>query len=130
MWRGALRAREQAEVALAPLGLRARHYGLMAILTDTGPASQRRIATQAGIDASRVVTLVDEMERLQFVRRLKDPSDRRAYLVDLTPAGKKLFAEARTATAAGERTLLAGLTAAERKQFVRLLGVVAGEGLG
>ncbi len=112
MWRGALRA---------------RHYGLMAILTDTGPASQRRIAAQAGIDASRVVTLVDEMERLQFVRRRKDPSDRRAYLLDLTPAGKRLFTEARTATAAGERTLLAGLTTAERKQLVRLLVVVAGE---
>ena len=49
--------------------------------------SQRDVAARTMIDASDVVDLVDRLEAAGFLRRVRDPDDRRRYTLVLTPAG-------------------------------------------
>lgn len=61
-------------------------------LLENGPVSQAAIATALGITRPSVTTLVDRLERAGLVRRLPDPEDRRATLVELLPATWQAFA--------------------------------------
>ena len=58
-------------------------------------------------------------------RRDRDPRDRRAYTLYLTPAGRELLAELQGAADEDEAELLSALDAAERSQLITLLQRVA-----
>lgn len=124
LWRGALRARQLAERALQPLRLRAPHYGLLVILSHAGPVSQQALGRQLGVDPSRIVALLDQLESQRLAERRRDPSDRRAYRIHVTAAGDRLLAQASRLTAHVEQELLARLTADERREFVAMLKTV------
>ena len=73
------------------------------------------IANELGITTGGTSKLVDRIEASGYCRRLPNPDDRRSSLLELTPAGKRLLAEAgqafddelqrRLGAAAPERTL-------------------------
>ncbi|MBY8850586.1 MarR family transcriptional regulator, partial [Saccharothrix sp. MB29] len=65
-------------------GLRSGHVAVLVRLVDGGPTSQRQISDRLGIDASDLVTLVDDLERLGYAARLRDARDRRRYSVHVT----------------------------------------------
>jgi MarR family transcriptional regulator for hemolysin len=48
---------------------------------------QRELAQQLGLEGSAVVRLLDSLEQRGLVRRVEDPKDRRAKLLDLTSDG-------------------------------------------
>jgi MarR family transcriptional regulator, organic hydroperoxide resistance regulator len=52
------------------------------------------IATELGITTGGTSKLVDRIEASGYCRRLPNPADRRSSLLELTPEGKRLFAEA------------------------------------
>ena len=68
-----------------------------------------------------MVALIDELERQDLVARRRLPSDRRAYALELTPAGATLLARAGEVMAAAEAETLAALSAAERQRLHALL---------
>ena len=107
--------------ALAPLGLGVKSVGALTVLDAEGPLSQRRLAERQGIDRTTMVAVVDELERLGAVERRKDPGDRRANALHLTPAGRRLLGEARAAVAGAEEAFLAPLPEAERRRLRRAL---------
>jgi DNA-binding MarR family transcriptional regulator len=47
--------------------------------------SQQAIGEKLGMFASRLVGLIDELEKLDLVERRNSPSDRRTYALFLTP---------------------------------------------
>ena len=79
---------------------------------------------------------LDKLEARQLIERRPDPKDRRAVLVRLTPAGKKLVDRALVAHVTLEHELLAGLDKSERAALAELLvqlgqtGPAAGAGAG
>jgi DNA-binding MarR family transcriptional regulator len=113
--------------ALAPLGLRPRHYGTLMALAEHGPASQQRLGRGLLIDRTTMVGVVDDLERLGLVVRATDPDDRRAYRVELTGRGRTRLVRATGAVARAERSLLAGLSADEQGQLRALLRRVAAQ---
>jgi DNA-binding MarR family transcriptional regulator len=76
-------------------------------------------------DKSTMVYLIDELEAQDLVERRPDPSDRRAYAVHLTDAGRVRLVEARSVVARVENDFLSPLIARERAQFNRLLRRIA-----
>ena len=82
-------------------------------LTDLG---QRLI-----IRPPSVTALVDRLERLGLVGRVTSGSDRRVRQVSLKPAGRELLVRVLVHHDEFIASLLAGLTAAEQKQFLKLL---------
>ena len=103
--------------ALAPLGLGVKSVGALTVLQAEGPLSQRRLAERQGIDRTTMVAVVDELERLGAVERRKDPGDRRANALHITPRGRRLLTRARTAVAGAEEAFLAPLPPAEQQRL-------------
>ena len=52
-----------------------------------GPFMMRALADQLGVTARNMTAIVDALEEEGLVRRRPHPDDRRAILVELTPAG-------------------------------------------
>jgi DNA-binding MarR family transcriptional regulator len=84
---GSLAAMRFAE-RLAPTGLTPPHAGLLrAVAADEG-RSQQALAAQLGLLPSRLVALVDELERDGLLERRRNPRDRRHHALHLTDAGR------------------------------------------
>jgi DNA-binding MarR family transcriptional regulator len=78
-----------------------------------------------GVNATRMVFLVDELEKLGLVERRRNPADRRSHALYLTDRGLATVEQVRAITAEHEAEFGAGLTVAQRAQLVSLLHVVA-----
>lgn len=70
---------------------------------------------------ANVTLLTDQLEGEKLVRRRPDPDDGRAYLVRLTPKGRRQFDTMAAQHESWVRTRLAGLDATEQHQLLALL---------
>ncbi len=112
---------------LQPLGLEQRHAGMLIRLAANQGRSQQAIAEMIGVNATRMVFLVDELEKLGLVERRRNPADRRSHALYLTDQGRATVDQVRAVTAEHEAEFGAGLTEAQRAQLASLLRVVAEE---
>jgi DNA-binding MarR family transcriptional regulator len=92
-------ARDRATEAFRDLPIEIRHYGLLATLDDLGPVSQQALTSVMRVSATMVTQVVDDLERLELVTRVRNPADRRSYTITMTPEGKKVLAAARVKAA-------------------------------
>jgi DNA-binding MarR family transcriptional regulator len=83
--------------------------------------SQQAIGEAIGAPASRMVAMVDELERRDLLERRPHPGDRRIRAVYLTREGRKLLARGREIATAHEEELTQGMSKADRRQLVALL---------
>src|SRR5213075_1865317 len=112
---------QQAAQALAierlePLGLSPRAWGVLSTLAESGPLTQIELATALSIDRTAMVYLLDELEGQRLVERVRNPDDRRSFLVHLTAKGEQTRQQAATQLAGQAEKLLEPLAAAERRQ--------------
>jgi DNA-binding MarR family transcriptional regulator len=78
-------------------------------------------------DKTRLIGLLDELERDGLIARKPDPSDRRARTVDLTPAGRARHTAAQADVRAMEDEFLGDLSATDRERLRRVLSRLAPE---
>jgi DNA-binding MarR family transcriptional regulator len=86
---------------------------LLALLDELGPA---RVSAMAEADHSSQPTMTTALQRLEsqgWAQRVPDPSDARASLLSLTPAGRRALEEVRRARAAVLSPTMAALDDAE-----------------
>src|ERR671910_318718 len=112
---------------LAPLGLHVRQFGLLAVLATEGPRSQQDLVEWTRLDRTTMVALVDSLEERGYVRRERNPDDRRAYLLQLTPEGRRMQVRARKVMLGAEDELLGSLNPGERDLLRELLAKVAAD---
>jgi DNA-binding MarR family transcriptional regulator len=112
---------------LAPLGLEQRHAGMLGRLAASEGKSQQAVGEQLGLNATRMVFLVDELEQRGLVERRRNPSDRRSHALYLTDQGRDMIARVRQVTGELEQRLGTSLTEFERAQLAVLLRQVAEE---
>ena len=112
--------------ALEPFGLRSRHHAVLAVSAERGGLSQRQLGEVLGVDPSAVVALVDDLERVELVRRDPHPEDRRTRLVVVTRKGFRILAQTATLADKVDAELMVVLTAAERRTLEVLLAKVVG----
>ena len=103
--------------ALAPFELTPKGFGALRVLIAEGPLSQRQLAQRQGIDRTTAVAVVDELERLGAVERRRDPADRRAHALDVTPTGERLLKRARSAITQAEQAFMAPLSGPEQERL-------------
>src|SRR5687768_4507977 len=70
----------------------ARHVGLnstdlecLDLLFLAGPTTAGQLAAHSGLTTGATTAVIDRLERARFVRRLRDPQDRRRVLVEVLP---------------------------------------------
>ena len=78
--------------------IRPPHGNVMQFLDDGGTRVSV-LAERAQMTKQSMAELVAHLERLGYVERVRDPSDRRAKLVRATPRGNELYAIAREVVA-------------------------------
>jgi DNA-binding MarR family transcriptional regulator len=116
-WKIWLEARRRLDGALAPLGLRAREFWLLAI-AGAGNISQQEMAGLCGLDPSSLVAVLDSLERRGWLRRQRNPRDRRMQWVQRTGAGDRLFTRALPRAQRVEAQQLAVLSPTHQRQLM------------
>jgi MarR family transcriptional regulator, organic hydroperoxide resistance regulator len=96
-------------------GLPLTHFEPMSVMDRLPRCRVYDIANELAITTGGTSKLVDRIEASGYCRRLPNPDDRRSSLLELTPAGRRLFADAgvvfddelqrQLGTAVPERTL-------------------------
>lgn len=103
------------------LGMHLRHLVSLSYVSDHDGCPQQDLADAFCMDANNVVLLLNELEQLGYVTRLRDPSDRRRHLVQITASGRAALTAAERAQTAIEDEVLAALDADERRTLRELL---------
>lgn len=106
---------------LEPLGLEPRHIGILRIVAGSNDETQLELSGRLGIGPGRMVKLLDDLEQRGLVERRVHPEDRRARVLQLTAAGKKMLGRANAIGMEHERETCAPLTVDERAQLLGLL---------
>jgi DNA-binding MarR family transcriptional regulator len=121
----AQRASRLVSDALGEEGYRRHHFAVMTALAEDGAASQAELGRRVWLDRSDLHAVLNELERDGLVARKQDERDRRRNLVELTPAGVKTLRRLDARVDAAQEEFLAPLTAAERREVLRFLAVLA-----
>jgi DNA-binding MarR family transcriptional regulator len=99
-------------------------YKLLGFLNrqnETYRSSPGKLARVMELSSGAMTNRLDRMEEAGLLRRLPDPDDRRAILVELTPEGKRLYEDAIGVQARKEELIASALTVAEKKHLNALL---------
>ncbi len=64
------------------------------VLERLGPLTAGQLVEHTGLASASVTALIDRLEQKGFVRRVRDPADRRRVIVELVPEGVAQLAEA------------------------------------
>ncbi|MHC6222276.1 MarR family winged helix-turn-helix transcriptional regulator [Arthrobacter sp. MMS24-S77] len=112
------------------IGLTPSDAGVIRLLGRSPGLSQRSLADRLGAVPSRVVSLIDSLEKRGLVERTRSSTDRRNYELRLTDAGNRVLRELRGIAEQHEAELLAPLTDEQIMQLGELLSQLAnGHGL-
>lgn len=106
---------------LGSIGLTPALFAILNVLASRDGAIQQDIASLMGIDPSRMVALLDELERAELAERRPHPTDRRAREVAITAKGRRSLKRGRRIATAVEDEVLRGLAAGERRELLALL---------
>jgi DNA-binding MarR family transcriptional regulator len=85
------RATAECRRALEPRGLTPPPFGVWALLCRRGSQRRATLCDCGAIDRNTMVGIVDRREAAGSVERRRDPQDRRAYLLRITPKGRRTF---------------------------------------
>jgi DNA-binding MarR family transcriptional regulator len=116
------RIKRSAEQTIADFGLGYGEWHVLGRLHNQGPRlSPGVLSKRLELSSGAMTNRLDGLEQAGLVRRLPDPDDRRALLVELTDEGRRLYRESVAAQAAKESIVAEALSADEQRQLNALL---------
>jgi len=124
--RAHVQAHARFQEVLEPLGLTPKSFGVLIVITESGPLSQAAVGETLLIDRTTMVSLVDDLQRAGYVERGRNATDRRVHSLRVTAVGEEALGAAERIACTLQDELLAGLSADEREQLSALLGRIAG----
>ena len=110
--------------AMTATGISLARAKVLMQLRDHGPMNQTALATCLGYAPRSVTDALDALVRDDLAARTADPNDRRARIVEITPAGLAVLARAMTAKNAAMEQIFGALDAPARTQFADLLTLI------
>src|SRR6267378_7699144 len=122
LWKAARAAQAYAEKSVLELEMCGSDFGVLEALLHKGPLPVNEIGKKVLLTSGSITVAVDRLEAKGFVERRAHGSDRRARIVHLTNAGRKLITRIYADHAADmERLASDSLTREERKTLIRLV---------
>ncbi len=101
LWKAARTIEAHSSRSIARFKCTPTDFGVLEVLLHKGPLTVKQIGEKVLLTSGSMTTAVDRLETRGLVVRGSDASDRRARIISLTPAGRKLieyaFAEHREA---------------------------------
>jgi DNA-binding MarR family transcriptional regulator len=115
-----VRALIEAELpVLARHGVTMWGYVVLNALHGAPQSTQSALAEKIGADKTRIIATLDDLQGAGLITRGPDPADRRARLLSITPAGRRVRRSVQGEIQRNEDRLLAELPPAERRAFLR-----------
>jgi len=121
LWKAYASLRSHAERNIDALALGLSDFGVLEIILHKGPPPVNTIGAKIGLTSGSVSVAIDRLEHKGLVERKNDPGDRRARVVHLTEAGRKLIQKAFSEHAAAMEQAACGLSRRERALVIPLL---------
>jgi DNA-binding MarR family transcriptional regulator len=112
---------------ISELGVVPADVGLLRMIATRPGRSQQSLAEELGVVPSRVVALVDSVERKGLVERRRNPQDRRNYALHLTAEGTHVMTSMRRVGSAHEEDICAALDDTQRAQLAGLLEAISAQ---
>ena len=106
---------------LESIGLVPAHAGILRLIHASEGLSQQALGADLNVAPSRLVALIDELERRELVERRDHPGDRRSYALYLTVKGQETLKAIGRVAREHQAALCAALTDDERAQLALLL---------
>lgn len=106
-------------------GLTMWAYVVLLGLDEQPVHTQAALAKAIRADKTRIIPVLDDLQQRGLIVREPDPADRRVNLIRLTADGANLRERARHDIQQQEHRLLADLTEADRRTFLRVLQQLA-----
>ena len=76
---------------LSSAGLTVSQFGVLEAIYHLGPLSQKDLGRKILRSSGNITMVIDNLEKRRLVRRERDTSDRRIFIVHLTGQGQKLI---------------------------------------
>ncbi|MDX6497453.1 MAG: MarR family transcriptional regulator, and catechol-resistance regulon repressor [Blastocatellia bacterium] len=131
LWKAASAVQAYAEASISELEMCGSDFAVLEALLHKGPLPVNEIGKKILLTSGSITVAVDRLEKKGLVERRAHGTDRRARIVHLTKAGRKLIARVYADHAADmERLAFASLTRAERKTLIGLLKKIGYEAAG
>src|SRR5215467_9895702 len=121
LYRTAEASHQLANRMLAAIGLTARQMGILTLIVEREPMTQRGLGAELQIDRTTMVYLIDDLEGKGLVERRRHPRDRRAFLIAATAEGRKAKDAGLRILDRQQRDFLEPLSGRERQQLEELL---------
>jgi MarR family 2-MHQ and catechol resistance regulon transcriptional repressor len=121
LWKAHKAVEAVDRASITATGLCLTDFAVLEILLHKGPMPVNVIGQKVLLTSGSITSAVNRLERRGWVRRHRDASDRRVFLVELTEGGRSLI---RRAFNDHDRNLEAAVTAldsTERDELIRLL---------
>ena len=106
--------------AFEDMGVSPRGHCLLSAAT-TGEFTQKELAEMVGLDKTTMVVTVDELERAGLAERVPSRTDRRARIIRVTPAGRRVVTKGEKVVSEIQEDVLASLPASERRALLGAL---------
>lgn len=114
-----------AALELVPdFGLSTLEWRALAVLDFLGESPLNLLAQRSGIQRSQISRLIVDLEKEGLVQREVNKTDRRSTVLKLTSKGKSVVQQVMVRARERNRQMLSHLSAAERRQLMRLIGKV------
>lgn len=122
MFAGVTRRLVDAETPiLAARGLTMWEYVVLSHLIRHQGPNQLTLAREIRHDKTRLIALLEGLQARGWVRRERDPHDRRSQVVSITPAGRRIHADARGAIRRMEEQFLSVLEPEQQGALLAIL---------
>ena len=122
--------RKKAGEFFRPFGLTDVQFNLMMLLKyQSGHEeglSQAQLSDMMLVNRANITSLIDRMEKANFVVRTPAPSDRRSNIVKLTSRGRKLLARIEPLYTNEVKRIMAVLKQTEQKTLIAMLEKIRG----
>jgi len=125
----AIRRLQQIAVAIfmdesTASGVTPVQFAVLHTLAQQPGIDQRTLAHKVSFDTSTIGGVIDRLEARGLLTRSHSPEDRRVRLLHLTDEGEALLAEVTPSMQRTQERILAPLSSAERKDFMRMMNAV------
>lgn len=106
---------------LAASGISFEQWRVLLVTTQIGAMSIRELSNATLVPYSTLLRWLQPMEKAGWVRRHKRPNDGRVVEIDITPKGRRKFAEVYPVAEAEYKDALVGLSAVEHAALLHFL---------
>lgn len=92
-----------------------RDFGILSTIFNNENLTQKDIGLLLRVDRTTMVQLIDALESKNLVKRISNPNDRRANLIQITDDGRSIIEEKREKLETCEKHVVSHMSAYQKK---------------